>query len=335
MRTRRGTLACQGRPHTRGGEGGLQIWGQWAFKRQILAGLGVGQPQSICVQKLAFKAECGTTLPVKRVSNHRMPSRFKVNPYLVCAPGFKTCLDQTQRSQPLNRAEVRDRLAPAGGEHRLARPSTGVASEWPIDAQCRWKFTMNQREVAPFDLAVAHHLSKAPVGSIGTCNQQQPRGIPVKAMHDSRPVRIITARDPRTEERVHEGPLVMTPGRVGDHACRLVHHHNRLVGINDRHVDLLGVQIARRAGRRSEGGDHGLTLGQAVTLGFDHAIHRHLTCINEALRLGAAVEYLALGEHCVEAAANHVAPHHELHHAIVSHRHPTAQARSPAKWPRP
>ena len=95
MRTRRGTLACPARPHTRRAEGSLQIRRQRAFEHQILAGLRVGQPQSICVQKLAFKAECGTTLPVKRVSNHRMPSRFKVNPYLMCAPGFKTCLDQT------------------------------------------------------------------------------------------------------------------------------------------------------------------------------------------------------------------------------------------------
>ena len=95
MRTRRGTLACQARPHTRGGEGRLQIRGQWAFEHQILPGLGVRQQQSICVQKLAFKAECGTTLPVKRVSNHRMPSRFKVNPYLVCAPGLGAHLQES------------------------------------------------------------------------------------------------------------------------------------------------------------------------------------------------------------------------------------------------
>ena len=233
-----------------------------------------------------------------------MPRRLQVHAHLMGTAGLQARLHQGEVAKALHRAEVRDGLLAAHRHHGLTCAPTWVAANGAVHRECGRELPVHQRQIAPLDVAVAHHAAEPPVRAFGAGHQHEPRGIAVEPVHDARPVGVVPTRDARTEQPVHQGALVVPLRRVRHHPGGFVDHHDVLVGEHDGHVERFRAQFPGGPRLGPERRLNHVPGGQAVPLRLHLAVHQHVPGVNQALRLGAALHLVPLGEHGVEAPAH-------------------------------
>lgn len=206
-RTQVGILACLGRSGTRSDQRRLEVQRKGARELHHLTGPGMRNPQGIRVQKLATEPVVVPLSPVHRIPEDGVPRGLEVHADLMGTPGLKPRLHEGEGPDFLETPEVRDGGAPTHGEYSLTGASPWIAADGTVYGQGDRKRSMDQSEVAPIDLPVAHHPPKPPMRPIVPRDDQQPRRIPVEPMHDARAFRIVPARNATPEKRMDDGPL--------------------------------------------------------------------------------------------------------------------------------
>ena len=175
----------------------------------------------------------------------------EMDPDLVRPPGLQRDAKQRVPRQQLLYLEVRHRLArrvrverlphriaTVAADRRVDRPAAGLR---PADDEC---------EVLARQRARLHQLLEPPVRLGRAGDDEQPRRVPVEAVDDPRPFRLLPALDVVGEQPVDERSLRMAGRRMDDETGRLVDDEQVLVLVRHGEVDLLRDEPARpRRGR--------------------------------------------------------------------------------------
>ena len=136
---------------------------------------------------------------------------------------------------------------PTPGEYRHALAVAGMTAEGRIDHECGPDVAPDQDGVAPFDLAAAERPREHPMGRVGLRHDQQPRGILVESMHESR-TSLRTVREWRAprHQRVEQRIVPVPGGRMDHQARRFVQHEQRFVLVHDRKGTGIRRELTRR-----------------------------------------------------------------------------------------
>ena len=142
------------------------------------------------MQKLAIELRIGgSRSPIHPIAHDRMPDEGQMDPNLVRAPGFDRNLEQRGVRKSLDNAEIASPPAV-----RTAQPPSAAGSSdrgrsarrsSPLLPR-RHRRPGRDRSFRPNGLPIARPATCAPVG---LRRDDQPRGVLVQAMDDSRPLR--------------------------------------------------------------------------------------------------------------------------------------------------
>ncbi len=184
------------------------------------------------VQELAAQAEV-TRHAVDPVARHREADRGEVHADLMRAPGLQAHLEERPPGQRLPQLEPGDGVPRRRRVERVARAVAPVATDGCFDPpRAGAGLPDDERQVTTFHVAPPHGVLQEAVGLLRAGHQHQARGIAVETVDDTGPAGLPTPRAER-QQPVHQRALPCRPGRMDDHAGRLVHHEQVLVLVDD------------------------------------------------------------------------------------------------------
>ena len=146
------------------------------------------------------------------------------------------------RQQALD-LEVRNRVARRVRVERMPHRVMTVATDRCFDPTAsRARAAADKCQVATVEQPLADKVLQPAVSFFGACDDQQPRGVPVEAVHDAGTVRHVSPGDPAIEQRLYERPSRMARGGMDDHSRGLVHHEQVFVLVGNAEVARLRLK---------------------------------------------------------------------------------------------
>ena len=220
--------------------------------RRRLAAERLGELEPRRVQELALKP-VATCAPVLAITADRVPDRVEMGADLVRAAGFEAHAQERRRGQRLRGLEMGASLAWPVAVDRSSRAHAAIAPERRIDrARPRRRPPLDEREVLAPDLPRGERRLQPPVGLLALGDDEQPRGVAIQAMDDSRPPRLASGGAAR-RERLGEGRAAMGPRGMDDDAGGLLDDQQVGVLVGDLVGHRRGVAAGRRRRRRAHG----------------------------------------------------------------------------------
>ena len=203
-------------------------------------------------------------------------------------------------AERLPHLEVRDGLAGLVGVERAPRRIAPVAADRCVDPPARRAgMALDEREIAPFDLAAADRFLERRIRLLRTSDGEQPRGVAIEPVHDPGPLGVSAGR-PEREQLPRERSRPRPRSRMHDEAGRLVDDEQVLVLVRQRDGD--GLRREHRGRARELDLDHRSCL-QAVALRARRAVDQHRSVAQQALRERARPDLRTRGERTVEPRA--------------------------------
>ncbi len=135
-------------------------------------------------------------------------------------------------------------------------------------------------------------------------DDQEPRRVPVEAMDDPRPLRLVPAGRRVSHEAVDERAARVAGRRVDDDPGRLVDDEQVRVLVGDPQLHLLGLDGRRHRSGRIEG--HLLPAREPVALGLGRPVDEDSAFVEEPLGRPARADFRNSGEEPVEPLAARV-----------------------------
>ena len=190
------------------------------------------------------------------VVEQRVPDPRHVDADLVGAPRFETALHEGYVTIAFQHLPVRHGVLAVGpvGEDEHLLPILGTAADVARDGPLVLvEIAPHQSHVAALDRVVEELFGQPRVGLLVLGDHQQPRGVLVDAVHQSRAV-LFFGRDSLLVEVVHQRidqrAAVIAHPRVHDQSGRFVHEQQPLVLVGDVERNVLGdeLHLAPRVG---------------------------------------------------------------------------------------
>ena len=159
-------------------------------------------------------------------------------------PVSRRALDERGDRVALARLDVRARDAPAG-DHGHRRARRRMARDRRVDRHRALDVAVGDRQVLALDAARRQRALQRRLRLDRACDDEQPAGVLVEAVHDAR-ARHRGERRRVMQQRVEEGAGAVARARMHDEAGRLVDDDQRGVLVDDRRAR----STRRRARRR-------------------------------------------------------------------------------------
>ena len=210
--------------------------------------------------------------------------------------------------EQLDHLEIRDRLSRRRRVQRHTLRVPAVPADRRLDAPPpRTRPSTDEREILPFDLAAAQEALQAPMSLVGARDDEEPGGVPIQAVHDSRPLGLLPALDLPAEEAVDERAASMPRRWMHDQAGGLVDDEKMLVLVRDAKRHLLGLQVGSAPGGYLD--LELLSSGEPMALRARSPVDENPALAEEPRRHGSRADLLEPGEETVEALAGRLGRH--------------------------
>ena len=209
--------------------------------------------------------------------------------------------------QCVPREQLRDLEMGHGLPRRVAveRPAqriAAVAADRGIDrAAARPRPPDHEREVLPRELPPSDELLQPAVRLGRAGDDEQPGGVAVEAVHDPRPLRLLSPFDVVREQPLHQRSARVPATRMDDEARGLVDHEQVLVLV--RHGELHRLRLEARARRRRRLELELLAARELVALRARASVDEDAALAQQPLGHRPRADLRQAGEELVEAPA--------------------------------
>lgn len=183
--------------------------------------------------------------PVDGVTHDGKVDRGEVDANLVRPAGLEANLEQRVPADQLVHLEVGRRLSRMVGVERPARGIGAIAADRGLDpAPPRAWAPAHERDIGSLQLAPADEVPEAPVRLTRAGDDEQARRVPIKPVHDPRPLGILSPGGSPLQQSVHERAVSVSGRGMDDDTGGLVHDEEVLVLEGHAQVDLFRLERA-------------------------------------------------------------------------------------------